>query len=32
MDLSGYLVVKEESAGRRAALYSFEPMMSLVRV
>ncbi|MEJ5054718.1 Fic family protein [Sphingobacterium sp. MYb382] len=28
----GYLVVKEESAGRRAALYSFEPMMSLVRV
>lgn len=27
-----YLVVKEESSGRRAALYSFEPLMRLVRV
>ena len=26
------LMVKEESSGRRAALYSFEPMMKLVRV
>ncbi|WP_131536445.1 Fic family protein [Pedobacter nototheniae] len=28
----GYLMVKQESAGRRAALYSFEPLMKLVRV
>lgn len=27
-----YLVVKEEASGRRAALYSFEPLMRLVRV
>src|SRR5690554_911978 len=27
-----YLVVREESSGRRAALYAFEPMMKLVRV
>jgi Fic family protein len=27
-----YLVVKEEAAGRRAALYSFEPLLKLVRV
>ncbi len=28
----GLLMLKEESAGRRSALYSFEPMMNLVRV
>lgn len=28
----GYLVQKEEASGRRAALYSFEPLMELVRV
>ncbi|MCO5237303.1 MAG: Fic family protein [Chitinophagaceae bacterium] len=28
----GYLVQREEAAGRRAALYSFEPLMRLVRV
>lgn len=28
----GYLDLREESAGRRAALYSFEPLMKLVRV
>lgn len=27
-----YLVLKEEAAGRRAAMYSFEPLMRLVRV
>lgn len=27
-----YLVLREESSGRRAALYAFEPMMKLVRV
>lgn len=29
---NGYLVLKEESSGRRAAMYSFEPLMRLVRV
>lgn len=29
---NGYLVVKEESSGRRAAMYSFEPLLKLVRV
>lgn len=29
---NGYLVLKEEASGRRAALYSFEPLMKLVRV
>lgn len=29
---AGYLIQKEESSGRRAALYSFEPLMRLVRV
>ena len=29
---AGYLVQKEEPSGRRAALYSFEPLMRLVRV
>ncbi|WP_158961724.1 Fic family protein [Myroides fluvii] len=29
---NGYLVVREEAAGRRAAMYSFEPLMRLVRV
>lgn len=29
---NGYLVLKEEASGRRAALYSFEPLMRLVRV
>lgn len=29
---NGYLVLKEEAAGRRPALYSFEPLMRLVRV
>ncbi len=28
----GYLVLKEEAAGRRAAQYSFEPLMKMVRV
>lgn len=28
----GYLVQKEEASGRRPALYSFEPLMRLVRV
>ncbi|MFZ7129665.1 Fic family protein [Avibacterium avium] len=28
----GILMLKEESAGRKSALYSFEPMMNLVRV
>lgn len=28
----GILIAKEESSGRRSALYSFEPMMKLVRV
>lgn len=28
----GFLFLKEEAAGRRAALYSFEPLMKLVRV
>ncbi len=28
----GYLLQKEESSGRRPALYSFEPLMRLVRV
>lgn len=27
-----YLMVREEAAGRRAALYSFEPLMRIVRV
>lgn len=27
-----YLIVKQEASGRRAALYSFEPLMRLVRV
>lgn len=29
---AGYLSVKEESSGRRPALYSFEPLMKLVRI
>lgn len=29
---NGYLIQKEESSGRRAALYSFEPLMKLVRI
>lgn len=29
---SGYLKVREEAAGSRAAMYSFEPLMELVRV
>ncbi|HHT22336.1 MAG TPA: Fic family protein [Bacteroidales bacterium] len=29
---NGYLYLKEEAAGRRPALYSFEPLMELVRV
>ena len=29
---NGYLVLREESSGRRAAMYSFEPLMKLVRV
>lgn len=29
---NGYLVLREEAAGRRAAMYSFEPLMRLVRV
>ncbi|MDD4777502.1 MAG: Fic family protein [Fermentimonas sp.] len=29
---TGILVQKEEASGRRAALYSFEPLMNLVRV
>lgn len=29
---NGYLAVKEEAAGRKAAMYSFEPLMELVRV
>ena len=29
---NGYLLQKEEAAGRRPALYSFEPLMRLVRV
>lgn len=29
---AGYLVMKAESAGRRPALYSFEPLMRLVRI
>lgn len=29
---NGYLVLREESSGRRAAMYSFEPLMRLVRV
>lgn len=29
---NGYLVLKQEAAGRRAAMYSFEPLMRLVRV
>jgi Fic family protein len=29
---SEYLVLREEASGRRAALYSFEPLMQLVRV
>lgn len=28
----GILTIKEESAGRKSALYSFEPMMTLVRI
>ncbi len=28
----GYLLQKEEAAGRRPALYSFEPLMQLVRI
>ena len=28
----GYLIQKEEASGRRPALYSFEPLMKLVRV
>lgn len=28
----GYLLLREESSGRRAAMYSFEPLMKLVRV
>lgn len=28
----GYLITKEEASGRRPALYSFEPLMQLVRV
>lgn len=29
---NGYLELREEAAGRRAAMYSFEPLMKLVRV
>lgn len=29
---NGYLLLREEAAGRRAAMYSFEPLMRLVRV
>jgi Fic family protein len=29
---TGYLVSKQDAAGRRPALYSFEPLMELVRV
>lgn len=29
---NGYLVLREEASGRRAAMYSFEPLMRLVRV
>lgn len=29
---SEYLVLREESSGRRAAMYAFEPLMKLVRV
>lgn len=29
---NGYLVQKEEASGRRPALYSFEPLMRIVRV
>ncbi|WP_237717490.1 Fic family protein [Myroides injenensis] len=29
---NGYLILREESSGRRAAMYSFEPLMKLVRV
>lgn len=29
---NGYLVLKQEASGRRAAMYSFEPLMRLVRV
>ncbi|GET46070.1 Fic family protein [Capnocytophaga felis] len=29
---NNYLILKEEASGRRAALYSFEPLMELVRV
>ncbi|MCA6438812.1 MAG: Fic family protein [Chitinophagaceae bacterium] len=29
---AGYLVTKQEAAGRRPALYSFEPLMKLVRI
>lgn len=29
---AGYLITKEDSSGRRPALYSFEPLMKLVRV
>ena len=29
---NGYLVLREEAAGRRAAMYSFEPLMRLMRV
>lgn len=29
---AGYLVTRQEAAGRRPALYSFEPLMKLVRI
>ncbi|MGS2737998.1 Fic family protein [Sinomicrobium sp. M5D2P17] len=29
---NGYLILKEEASGRRAAMYAFEPLMKLVRV
>ncbi|MFV0144610.1 Fic family protein [Empedobacter falsenii] len=32
LEENGYLVLREKAAGRRAALYSFEPLMQLVRV
>lgn len=32
LEENGYLVLRDKAAGRRAALYSFEPLMKLVRV
>ena len=29
---AGYLITKQEASGRRSALYSFEPLMQLVRI